>query len=382
MKVYEIVYSVNENQKKLKIFTPNYVKEYKNYSKFIYKGKLFPITEELSLTDKNTTKLKIKLITFKSIPNNTFLYCAPINKFNKQRIYKKTNDDIKHYINIKKLIYKINPNQNKIRIFGRDFVVNNKNKCQIIYGNRIFPLKEYFSIEGVEKNKEKINKLIIYLKELENISDLSCMFKDCTSLEEYSSFKQNNNNSTDIKIDNNINKERQKSFIDEFYTMNKYIYIPYSFSTLNSEFNLEESQDCKDNIYHSSFDYYSLSNIDTNSSDIKDIINNINILSTSNISIEEDYKYLTNIKSIFNGCSSLISLPDISQWNIEKIQDLSFIFNGCSSLISLPDISRWITKSVVCIDNIFNDCSSLISLPDISQWITDRMTSMNSIFRG
>ena len=204
MKVFEIIYSVKQNQNRIKIFNHDFIRKYKNCSKLIYKGKIFPITSEFPITDKNIKKLKIKLITLRKIPDDIFLYCNQVNQFNKQRIYKITNDDIKHIVNIQKLIYKINLNKNKIRIFNNKFVNNNKNKCNLIYKNRIFPLKEYFSIEDIEK--EKTNKLIIYLIEFENITDLSYMFQDCTALEEYTNLKKNNN-TTEVTIDNKIQKE-------------------------------------------------------------------------------------------------------------------------------------------------------------------------------
>ena len=39
-------------------------------------------------------------------------------------------------------------NKNKIKIFGKEFVKNNKGKCKIIYGGKEFELQEYFEISG------------------------------------------------------------------------------------------------------------------------------------------------------------------------------------------------------------------------------------------
>ena len=41
------------------------------------------------------------------------------------------------------IIYKQNNNERKVRIFGSTFVDNNKNKCEIIYKNKQYDLKEY-----------------------------------------------------------------------------------------------------------------------------------------------------------------------------------------------------------------------------------------------
>ena len=41
------------------------------------------------------------------------------------------------------MIYRKEDNKDKIRIFGEHFVKNNKNKCKIIYKNKVYPLKEF-----------------------------------------------------------------------------------------------------------------------------------------------------------------------------------------------------------------------------------------------
>ena len=84
-------------------------------------------------------------------------------------------------LEIFKLIYKID-NENKIKIFGDEFVVNNGNKCSIIYKDNIIPLSSYFLINDINK-EDKINKKFeILLLEFEDISDRSYMFYDCKSL--------------------------------------------------------------------------------------------------------------------------------------------------------------------------------------------------------
>ena len=67
-----------------------------------------------------------------------------------------------------KLIYKID-NENKIKIFGDEFVVNNGNKCSIIYKDNIIPLSSYFLFNDINK-EDKINKKFeILLLEFEDI---------------------------------------------------------------------------------------------------------------------------------------------------------------------------------------------------------------------
>ena len=65
--------------------------------------------------------------------------------------------------------------EGKVRIFGRNFVKNNKNKCKIIIDEKKYEIKEELNI-----NKEKI--IEIKLIEINNITDMSYMFSGCSSL--------------------------------------------------------------------------------------------------------------------------------------------------------------------------------------------------------
>ena len=186
MKIYGMVYSFTN--KKVQIFNPNFVKKYKNQYKIIYKNKISPIQSELIVNGNNTDKLTIKLLSFLDIPDNIFKGCNSLLQFYKIK-NNKTNltgykEIIKSDFEMSKMIYKIVPKEKKIKIFGENFVDKNKDKCKIIYNNNIFPLKEYFSIEELEKKSE--NKLELYLIEKEIIPDKSYMFDDCKLLEELS----------------------------------------------------------------------------------------------------------------------------------------------------------------------------------------------------
>ena len=84
--------------------------------------------------------------------------------------------------------YKIDKDEKEIRIFGKTFVENNKNKCIIIYNDIIFPLQEFFSVDNIKKEEKK---LIITLVELGDIFDRSYMFYKCDLLEEFPLSKYN-----------------------------------------------------------------------------------------------------------------------------------------------------------------------------------------------
>jgi len=67
-----------------------------------------------------------------------------------------------------------------LRIFGQKFVENNKDKCKIKYKGKEYELNEYFvKIENNHNNKDLVN---IKLKIIKNITNVSYMFFECSSL--------------------------------------------------------------------------------------------------------------------------------------------------------------------------------------------------------
>ena len=75
------------------------------------------------------------------------------------------------------IIYKINKNGNEIKIFGENFVENNKYKCYLSIKGKRNNLCSYFNLN---KNKKEI--LEIKLIEIKPITNMSYMFYECHSL--------------------------------------------------------------------------------------------------------------------------------------------------------------------------------------------------------
>ena len=82
----------------------------------------------------------------------------------------------KDKMNIMTIIYNIN-NQNQIKLFGKDFVRNNKNNCYLIINNVKEELTDYIEIKT-----KKQKQLEIKLFEIILITDMSGMFYGCSSL--------------------------------------------------------------------------------------------------------------------------------------------------------------------------------------------------------
>ena len=110
-----------------------------------------------------------------------------LKKFNKELFSKFENIKMKYYnlFEIEKkqkeiiFIYQNdNPKNNKIQIFGKKFVSNNKNKSKIIINEKEIELSEFYEIEPNLLN----TKIIVRLIEKQNINDMSYMFYNCTSL--------------------------------------------------------------------------------------------------------------------------------------------------------------------------------------------------------
>ena len=71
-------------------------------------------------------------------------------------------------------------NDHKMRIFGKNFVNNNKDKCKIIYKNKEYELKENF--EDIDINYNYSDIIILTLRIFKNINDMSFMFNECIRL--------------------------------------------------------------------------------------------------------------------------------------------------------------------------------------------------------
>ena len=66
--------------------------------------------------------------------------------------------------------------QEQIRIFGKKFVINNKNNCKIKINNIEQNITEYYC------NEKNENEFIIKLSIINEIKDMSYMFDECKNL--------------------------------------------------------------------------------------------------------------------------------------------------------------------------------------------------------
>ena len=109
-----------------------------------------------------------------------------------KKIFGRNKDNEKNKINEMIIIYKTE-NKSRIRIFGEQFIKNNKKNCKIIIENKEQDISEYINVN------EKITNLKIKLKEIKTITNMSYMFSDCKSLISLPDISNwNTNNVTDM----------------------------------------------------------------------------------------------------------------------------------------------------------------------------------------
>ena len=165
------------------------------------------------------------------------------------------------------LIYNVDK-EDQIKIFGEEFIGSNGNKCSIIYQNKIIPFESYILVKNIDKDDKNKNIFEIVLLELEDISNKSYMFFQCTSLVELDKFELNEDEIKGNKI------EEEKYFNSRDTNINFYL------NNINEEI-------IKENDYNSSYGTFKLF-LSEYDKVYKVKKNNIN--------------YLKNMKSLFRGC--------------------------------------------------------------------------------
>ena len=143
-------------------------------------------------TEKNITYTNDILLIERIIQKNYNNYIHYKNIKNCYK-YMQRKYDINNYIIIE---YRIGYYEEKIKIFGKNFVENNRIKCQIIFEDNKYELSEYFEIKNFANN----NILQFKLIGINNITNMEDMFHDCESLVSLPDIsKWNTSNVTNMK---------------------------------------------------------------------------------------------------------------------------------------------------------------------------------------
>ena len=261
-----------------------------------------------------------------------------------------------------------------IKIFGKYFVKQNKNKCEIIYNNKKYKLKEYFD-EIDNKYNLKIKEIKIKLIGINNITNMKDMFHGCIHLTSLSQSEKNAIKSFEI-----FNCDNSDSTLFEDNNKMKMEEENINMLKIIEELN-EKYLEANDLYYGYSLSSLKISSIESNFSPNYKKSLNLNI-KTENLQSESSlfFNKIKNISLMFSGCISLVSLPDLSKWDISNVKDMRKMFEQCASLISLPDISKWNTSNVRDMSYMFSECNSLISIPDLSNWNISNVIDIRNFF--
>ena len=195
--------------------------------------------------------------------------------------------------------YKNNKNT-KLQLFGKEFVINNKDKCKIKYKNNLYDLQFGYDNKSFFNFDENLK---IKLQIFDEVTDLSYMFKDCSLLTGLSNNKINTEKISDMS------------------------YMFMGCTSLN---------------YCSGISKWNTSNV-TNMSNM--FYGCESLESLPDIS-KWDTKNVKYMNYMFSKCKQLKSFPNINNWNTSKMKCSIGIFSQINENI-YPDISNWNNKNQV-----------------------------------
>ena len=305
------------------------------------------------------------------------------------KIWKKSYNNYFHYKNIKecrdyminryfgsfdnnclKIKYYIKDCQGKeIKLFGEDFVKNNKNILSLIINNKKSELVEktyvnekYLEVILVQKSVNYDDEENKYIKNLSFMFNF-CNFDYITINEVKGRKKIDLSEVSDISYIFGNCVELKEIDVDFFKDMHKIEKMEFLFSG------------CKKLTNISNIDHLNTSKI----SSMKRIFNDCKMLENLNISTFEtgNVKYF---EEMFKNCSSLMRLPSISDWDMKKAKSLEGMFKGCSNLNSLPDISEWDLRNVKNMKEMFSGCKNLREFPYFDEMEFTNLEKMDRMF--
>ena len=353
--------------------------------------------------------------------NNGILLKIPINEFFEEERQRemfnpknknifKTSKTLKSTIRLNNeeekeigIIYMIPKKLHDLRLFGDDFVKNNKGKCKLIFYDQKrdkdieYELCSFLKtdfINDITVAEESSNCFWVNLKLNEDLTDLSSMFKDCINLISFDHFFSN------LKTENVITMSGMFEgciFLQDLENI----------ALLKTSSVTDMSNMFKNCSYISDLDLtgWDTSNVKTikgmfEGCEKLDIIIGLPDLNVSNVTdmsylfskckilhdvtdiSEWNTKNVTNMEFMFQGCSSLQELPEISKWNTSKVKNMDSMFNSCEALKTLPEISSWDISNVNNLSNMFKDCKSIEKMPNISNWNTANVEYMTGMFQN
>ena len=306
--------------------------------------------------------------------------------------------------------YHISKKDKEIIIFGSEFVKRNKFLFKILFEGKEYELTEKFNVEKYNKNYLEI-KLII----LADVTDLSYMFYNCSSLLEV---KMNNQydfhdvknmssmffgcsllESISIFKDKILYNATDTSFMFalcsnlDFSFLKSWEFITFNAKDMNFMFcgcNKLKSMDINAvnaiNMSGMFFGCSSLNEIKINHLNV-DVINmsqmfrgckNLINLHINN-PLKEDQIKIKDISGMFSECD-LYHLNIIENLNTNSVINMSYLFSDNKFLLGTESIN-WTTENVINISSMFAGCSQLKNLSFLENISTENVIKMSSMFK-
>ena len=191
-----------------------------------------------------------------------------------------------------------------------------------------------------------------------NVTDMGCMFGGCSSLTSIDVSGFDTSNVTDMS--------------SMFYDCSSLTNLTLSaFDTSNVKDMRRMFYDC------SSLATLNLTSFDTSKvTDMSEMFGNCELLKYIYVT-KFDTSNVTDMHRMFWCCTSLISL-NLSNWNTSKVTDMECMFYACESLTSI-DASNFDTSNVTSMEGMFCWCTSLTTLKT-SSLDTSKVTNMDHMF--
>lgn len=219
----------------------------------------------------------------------------------------------------------------------------------------------------------------------DQLTDISFMFSDCSSLTSIDLSHFNTSNVTnmsglfdgcsnlatiDVSSFNTANVTRMSTMFEDCSSLTS---LDLShFNTANVTDMFQMFADC------SSLTSLDLSNFNTaNVEDMATMFYNCSSLTYLNVSNFNTTK-LETMTNMFIGCSNLTSL-DLSSFNTVNVTRMGAMFAGCRNLASL-DLSSFNTANVMEMGNMFANCSNIRTIYVGEGWSTQVVAESESMF--
>ena len=216
-----------------------------------------------------------------------------------------------------------------LKIFGEQFVKNNKDKCKLILVDNEkdeefeHDLCAFLDLSFINKINSGRPLFKLFLVQTDYFYDLSFMFMDCFTLMSVEGLNT-------LYYDQVIN---MKSMFHSCYLLQEVIMERINTSQVKDmPFMFEKC---------TSLEYLNLSGW------------NASIVRT--------------MKAMFESCTKLEEIEGLEDWDLSSLKDASFLFNFCKRLTQFSGVTKWKTTSITDMSYMFKGLENIKVFPHISK---------------